>query len=258
MKQAGKKVCDFLLHADHSITPRPRNKDEAQSVVDWVARSTGTLLVKEARNYRQPLPYVENLADGTTWHLSAGASLHDPKTGQIIASGPGVASACPHLALFEKASDARQRAVDNVSYEELLTAISLGQASIEGLLAYLVKRWNDSCPKAQSLHDRHLHRVTIAEKIHDWYPRMTGARLSKNARVWQKFVSLKRLRNKEAAHPQNDSYCVRHQHLARLVNDFRCGIALLFGQLHLRAGYRIPQVVLKAYYYPDVKIATED
>lgn len=252
-KQAGKKVTDFLLHADSLISPRPRNREQIQAFVDHIAKETGTLLVQEARHYRSPLPYIENMSDGSTWQLSAGASVRDSETGETIGVGPGEVSVCAHLTLFEKACAARERAVEQSSYVELINAVSLAQSSIEGFANYLAAKWNRAHPDAQLL-DTPIHRVTIKEKIHEWYPRITGSRLSKNAPIWQKFVALKKLRDDMGVHPKDAYYGISYKRLARRIDDFRDGIALLLGQLHLRAGYRIPQVIVKAYYYPSVEV----
>lgn len=143
-RQAGKKVSDFLLSAEHNINPRPRTPVEAQQFVDHVASTTGVLLVQKARHYREPLPYIENMAAGSTWQLSSGVSITDRRTGAVIATGPGEASTCTYQTLFEKAFQARERAVDQASYIELGNAITLGLSSIDGFLNFLAQCWQVS------------------------------------------------------------------------------------------------------------------
>ena len=57
-----------------------------------------------------------------------------------------------------------------------------------------------------------------------------------------------------AVHPNVETYAVSYDELARNVNTFRYGIALLLGQLHARSRNQIPREVINAYYYPDVEL----
>jgi hypothetical protein len=189
-----------------------------------------------------------------------GATLSraDWSTGEtdLVTKSPGKLVLYDYWATFDTAVKALRRAVCEASYPELRSAIVQGIASIEGYMNYLAEIWNKRNPEDQLLDSRQ-EKVSFDDKIDDWIPRMTGGkRLYKGDQPWSHFRILRQIRDDEAIHPKTSSHSVSFAEVAKKANLFRTGIAESLIRLHVLFNERVPRVIIRAAYAPDVEVVT--
>lgn len=214
-------------------------------------------LVEECRDFTKPVPFFENMIS-STW-LSIGdveMSRVDAVTGDedLKAKGPGALVLQGYWATFESALEARDRSIQKSSYTEYLSAITSGIASIEGYVNYRAEQWNKKHDD-QLLIDSSTTKVSLTDKFDNWIPVMTqGKKLDKSGVNWRDFKIIKSIRDDLAIHPKSSGYGISFYNLAEKINLFRTGIAGLLIQLHLLFNEKIPGVIIRATYVPDVEV----
>lgn len=199
---------------------------------------TGTFdqLVEFCRDYKNPVPTVENIL-GSLW-VSGGTA--------IITS--------TYRNLYETASQNLARAVEGVSFSDLQSAVSSGIASIEAYINHRVEKWN-SLNSSKQLVDTKNQKVSFDDKIERWIPAMTGGKgLDKSLRNWPDYKRLRGIRDNVTVHTKESSYTKSVHEIAEAIELFRTGIAGLLFQLHDLFDEKIPAIIIRDYFAPDLEI----
>jgi hypothetical protein len=214
-------------------------------------------LVENCRHYQVTVPFFENLI-GCTWTVSGRARVSrvDRITGKedLIVEGPGAISMSTYWSLYETANESLKQAINKGSYTDLQSAIVLGIASIEAYINHRAEEWNMKNP-TDLLFDSKLKKVSFEDKIDIWIPKMaSGKKLDKSNRNWADFKVLCSIRDNLTIHPKSTGFSISIKELADLINRFRTGIAGLLVQLHLIFEEKIPAVIIRGYYAPEVEV----
>ena len=248
------------MFGDHSQEPRPTNNKETLRFLLSMGLNPDTL-VRRIRNPNEKVPFFENLAP-SRWVLTGGGGgqvtlLGETPEDNVVVNPPGQITMCTYRGHFEAAIKARDAAIKECDYYAYFQCLVLSFASLDAFFAKLATAWNSKNPTDPLEDDIH-RKVSIETKIDEWIPRITDGRtIDKAARQWSDFKKLKKIRDRDAVHPSGRSG-MTYQELAEHLNAFRYGIALLFGNLHLIVGWRVPAVVINAHYFPDVEVVTDE
>lgn len=214
-------------------------------------------LVMDCRDLKQAVPFFENFIPSTAFFMGdVEMSRVNSTTGDedLTTKSPGSLVMQGYWASFESAIEARDRAVQKSSYTEYLSAVTSGMASIEGYINYQAEFWNKK-RKDQSLIDSFTTKVSLNDKFDTWIPAMAqGKKLDKGGINWTHFKIIKSIRDDLAIHPKSSGYGISFYDLAEKINLFRTGIAGLLIQLHLLFNEKIPQIIIRAAYVPDVEV----
>jgi hypothetical protein len=215
-------------------------------------------LVEKCRNYPHPIPLFENLISSTAYSVG-GSSLarvdRDTLSVDLQVDGPGTLSLYGYWSEFESAAAALERAIENLSYNDLLVATVHGIASIEGYVNYRAELWNKHNP-ANQLVDSKAAKISFDDKINIWIPIMTGGRkLDKGEAWWSDFKKLQSVRDDVAVHPKVSARGISYADLSKLINRFGTGIATFLLRLHMLFNDRIPATIIRAAYSPSVEVA---
>lgn len=214
-------------------------------------------LVENCRNFPEPVLYLENII-GPTLAVSSGLKVSrvDLRTGKedLDVQGPGMISMSTYWASYETAARHLKQAIKGISYAELQSAITDGIASIEGYINYRAQEWNKG-NLDDLLLDSKKQKVAFDDKIDCWIPKMTGGKkLDKSVRNWSDFKRLQHVRDNIKIHPKDSGYSISHQELADLINRFRYGVSGLLIQLHQLFQERIPSIIIRSYFAPDIEV----
>jgi hypothetical protein len=249
----------FAKHGNHTYSFNFRSDADVKRLfrrrgVDWSA------LVERCRDPTQHVPFFENLM-GSTMVAEEGLTVSRVcwATGKrdLEVKGPAAFTLYGYWSTFETAVKARDRAVNETSFGDFHSAVVQGIASIEGYLNYRAERWNTLNPGAQLIDSRQT-KISLDEKIDVWIPTMaSGGKLDKSRVEWQHFKILRTIRDDRVVHPKVAGQSTSFQTLAEGINMFRTGIAGLLIQLHLLHRERIPAIVIRAAYAPDVELVTD-
>lgn len=199
---------------------------------------TGTFdqLVEFCRDYRQPVPTVENIL------------------GSLMVTGGRAIITSTYRNLYETASENLRRAIENVSYSDLQTAVTSGISSIEAYINYRVEKWNEQNPNDQLI-DSRSQKVSFDDKIDEWIPKMTsGKRLNKSLEIWPNFKRLRGIRDNITVHAKESSYTRSVYEIAEAIDMFKTGVAGLLIQLHDLFNEKIPSIIIRDYFSPDVEV----
>jgi len=215
------------------------------------------LLVENCRDLPERVLFLENII-GPTLAISNGLKVSrvDLRTGKedLEVQGPGIISISTYWASYETATRHLKQAIKELSYAELQSAIADGIASIEGYINYRAQEWNKGNPDDLLL-DSKKQKVTFDDKIDCWILKMTGGKkLDKSVRNWPDFKILQHIRDNIKIHPKDSGYSISHQELADLINRFRYGISGLLIQLHQLSQERIPSIIIRSYFAPDIEV----
>jgi hypothetical protein len=215
------------------------------------------LLVDRCRNVGNPVPIVENLV-GSSWHF------HTDGGGQVSVTsvtgeeqsfqGSGTLALFTYWAHVEACCKSRDRAVLESSYVDFQSAAVQGIAGIEAYITHRVKIWNHTNPDS-TLIDAKQTKVSFDDKIDKWIPMMSGGkRIDKSNNDWQHYKILRSVRDDVAIHPKTMSMGVSLHQLADNINMLRAGIGGMLIQLHRIFDEKIPAVIIRARYTPEVKL----
>lgn len=197
-------------------------------------------VVEECRDPDETIPLVENMI-GSVFTM-----IGDDETETIITSN--------YQAAYEIAAQHLERALTEVSFSELESAIVRGIASIEAFINYRAERWNAQNPSAMLL-DSKENKVSFDDKIDKWIPIMSGGRkLDKSDRYWSDFKRLRGIRDNLTIHSKTLGHTVKYSEMADLINVFRTGIAGMLIPLHLLCRSWIPSQIIRGYYTPEVQL----
>lgn len=129
-----------------------------------------------------------------------------------------------------------------------------GIAGIEAYITHRVKIWNHAYPN-NALIDTKQMKVSFDDKIDKWIPLMSsGKRIDKSNNDWRHYKILRSIRDDAAIHPKTMSMGVSLQQLAENINTLRAGIGGILIQLHCIFAEKIPAIIIRARYTPDVKV----
>jgi hypothetical protein len=204
----------------------------------------------------------ENLV-GSSWHVIGGvtaslinsAAPNDPDT---VVQGPGTISMASYWTHAESCAAARDRSVAKASYAEIQVAITFGIAALEGYLAHRVAIWNREHAE-EALHEPSGARQSFEQRIKAWVPAMTGGRqLDRSKRNWQDYLRLKDVRDNIAIHPKASGHGASYALLVKLLNQLRTGIFGVLVDLHILFGERIPRVIIRGLYTPEVVLSEDN
>jgi hypothetical protein len=217
-------------------------------------------LVEKCRDPAHHVPFFENLI-GSTWTVSPGSSVSrvNLNTGEEDnkVDGPGLYAPDGYWATYETAHGALERAANNLSYGEALSALSSGIASIETFLRARVLEWNKNHPDDQLIDSRDT-KVSFDDKIDLWIPKMTGRKLDKSGKRWQAFKVARAIRDDHAVHPKEAGHAVQFARLVEIINLFANGIAGLLIDLHIHFKQKTPRIIIRDAYAPEAELVTEE
>jgi len=253
-------VLTTAKYGDHGPGPHPRFQTDAE-VKRFYERAGLPFqeVVERCRDFTRPVPMLENLLDSSHVFVQAGGggsvAVVDSREEEIAKlEEPGVLVMSSYQHLFQTAAKALDRAIEEGSWGEFLSALSNGIASIEAYLNHRAEQWNKRHPEEQLL-DSKASKVSFEQKIEVWVPKMTrGGKLDRSDEVWRDFLVLRSLRDHEAIHPKRAVGGVTYQQMAEHMNRFRSGIGMLLVRLHLLFNERIPSRLVRAAYAPNVEV----
>lgn len=213
--------------------------------------------VQKCRNPNSNVNFFENLA-GSTFTVSEGAKMAkvDLQDGdeQFGVEGPGMYTESTYWALAEECAAQRDRAIQDCSYSALQSALVNGVASIEAYVRYRAEGWNRDNP-GNPLEDSAQNKVSFQDKVELWIPIMLDSkRLDRSGRNWAEFRRLQNIRDDVTIHPKALGYGVSLEQMASDVNSLRTGIGGLLIDLHMLFFERIPRVIIRMKYHPDVEV----
>lgn len=212
-------------------------------------------LVQTVRNFPEPIPLVENLIPSTGF-ASPGLKVSRVDAlgnEDLHLEGPGAITMFAYQAQFENAIENIESAIRQSSPQHFLTACINGIASIEGYINFKAEEWNKR--NVEPLLDSRQSPIRFDDKIDKWLPIMSsGKKLDKSVKTWNDFKRLKVIRDNTAIHPKTSGYSFSLNELAELLNCFRNGIAGLLVQLHQLFAERIPSIIIRYMYAPEVEV----
>lgn len=227
-----------------------------KEVSDFFARQGISIsqLIAKCRVFSNAVPNVENLI-GPTYHVSAGAKIAkvNLKTNEeeFTVQGPGEYTTSDYWRKFDSADKSLKHSIESASYEEFQTALTKGIASIESYLTHRALEWNRNNPLNPI--DLRTH-LSLDEKIDQWIPIMlNGTQFNKGrSKSWSDYQLLKPIRDNIGIHAKQSASGINYQDLVKLQNLYRSGIAGLLMDLHKLFKERMPAVIIRRYYAPDV------
>ena len=214
------------------------------------------MLVEKCRDPKENVHFFENLI-GSTWTVSGGGkmSLVDLTTEEEFSvQRPGIFTGLTYWALSEAACKARDRSIEECSHSDLQSAIVKGIASIEAYIQHRAAIWNKANP-TDMLIDSQTQKISFEDKVKLWIPKMSkGVALDRGQRNWSDFIKLQKIRDKLAIHPKAQGYSVSLSNMVDEINILRTGVASLMIDLHLIFHEKIPRVIIRMRYFPDVEV----
>ena len=215
-------------------------------------------VVEDCRDFKNRVPIFENLL-GSTWTVGEGAQLSriDAATGKedLKVTGPGTFTGAAYWGIFEQARHSLERAVELGSYADLQSAAASGIATIEAYITYRAEVWNSSHPDAKLI-DSKDHKVSFDDKIDTWIPLMlNGTKLNKSGIEWAHYRQLRGIRDNVLIHSKQSGYSISFEDLAEAANKFRAGIAGLLVQLDLLFAEKVPSIIIRSSFLPDVELS---
>lgn len=258
-RESRKRIVALGLLGKHGYRNRLTTADDVFAVLREAGYNRSEI-IEDCRQYPRAVPLFANLL-GATGHVSSeGAErLKDHVTGKIIYEfeGPGITSSPGYQGLFEFASRARDRAVQETSLPDYHAAIIFGFASIEALLNRFALLWNHRYPEDKVVEGQD-HKVRIEAKFDDWIPKFTaGKTFDKSGVEWNDFKILKGVRD-DAVHPKLGRIAVRYSDMADHLNRFRTGIASLAIELLKLVDWGAPAAFINARFSPPIRVMEQE
>lgn len=215
-------------------------------------------LVTELTDYRQCVPYFENMIAPGTWTTVGNATIQAVETATLRPLGPAVSGPALFVksnsgSLFRQATEARDRAVDKSSYDDLQAAIALGLASVDGFINEAVESWNVANPE-RAVADFDSRRVTLKEKMKRWVPNTSRGKLDLGGPQWGAVAKLQKVRNEYTIHPRHAAFVMSAAEFCSQINMFRDGIASMLFGLHWAYQRAMPAVLINAKHWPSAVV----
>lgn len=162
---------------------------------------------------------------------------------------------------FVDACAARDRSIQNSDIGEFYTALAKGISAIEAFINHFMEVHNRFSDSENQLSKKHKkgHFRSLENKLTEIFPKIAPGIVDDRDIGWQTFLELKKMRNQNAAHPKPGEGIKSIYELAEGLNKFRKGIAGLMFMLYRSINYRvpserIPSIVIRATFYPDVVV----
>ncbi len=222
--------------------------------------------VEKCRAANAQVGMFENLLTGADWTVSAmgpGSSMSfTNKVGEeILVSDSNeevTFTEYSYYAAFEQSVKHFERCLESGRYEDFLSCIADGLASIEAYLRLMASGFNRRHPGHEIIDDAS-NKVRFDEKIDIWIPRMAGGRrLDKSTQHWADFKELKKLRDNAQTHIKDSFRVSRRSETLKVLNMFRTGVAGMLLDLHkVFNDTSAPAPIVKFAYLPDVETAYE-
>ena len=167
-----------------------------------------------------------------------------------------------HSADFLAACNARDVAIQKLSFDNFYTSVSKGFSSIEAYFSLRVAVYNNHCKDpAKRLEEKRPKGgfVSLDEKIKDWLPIMTGVNLDiSKSPGWADYKYLRKIRNDVVIHPKPDAGLSTLDELADGINRFRYGVGGLMFVLHQSFKEPAQSSIIRAMLYPTVRVVKSD
>lgn len=212
-------------------------------------------VIEYCRTFTNPVPGFENLIPSTVQSTGGAAlSVVDNATGHNIATtqGAGIVALSSYWALFEESYTQFKMAIERTSFTSFLSCTAIGVAAVEAYIQHRAKIYNAMEPQTLLIDDKQ-NKVSFDDKVDKWIPTMSGgAKLDKGDKLWASFQVIMRYRDGSAIHVRDSALGMDYTELAEGLNHFRHGIAGLLVRLHRMFGERIPAVIIRCSFLPDV------
>jgi len=268
-EQARELVFYFIRWGDHSddfLRQLPDNLVEA-CLADQ--RFPLQAVIKELQtDPHRVITRFENLLTGGTWEIEASPGMkvsHSLMVDGVSVKETNVKGHAilrqAHIADFDSACNARDAAIESLSFDHFYSALSKGISSLEAYLNLRVAVYNANRSAEDQISERKPKGgyMTIDEKIKMWLPLMTGWQIDVgSSAAWSDFQYLKQIRNDVVIHPKPDAGLNTLDELADGINRFRTGIGGLMFTMNQFFGERISRTVIRAMRYPNVKVVSAD
>ncbi len=242
---------------DKNLRTKLTTDDEVKKFFEQHNINFDELIEKCRDYYGKNVPLIENLAPSTAKAEIQGRgsiTYRDNSTGkELKLEESGIIETSAYWSSYEKANEEINGAVESANWADFKSAIVDGVSSIEGYINYKAEQWRFKNPKDQSI-DVKQRKLSLEDKIDNWIPIITGKKLYKNTKCWSNFKILLSIRHDKKVHSKESSQSITYKELAELINRFSTGIAGLMLQLHLIFGDRIPRIIVRGYYSPDVEV----
>lgn len=211
-------------------------------------------LIEKSRSPEFKIPLFENMLSSTITMEGCSIQTFDAcGKPEIPIEGDGEYTKYPYWALMEKSYQLRQSSVEKPSYIDLHSAITIGISAIEHFMNSQAISW-DTIHTEMPLLDSKENKVSIEEKIKKWTPIITnGKNLEIGGVNWNRFLELKSMRD-EIVHPKGAYGHMQISEMPYYINILRDGIADIIIQLHLIFKIKIPAIIIRYKYTPDVKL----
>jgi hypothetical protein len=258
-KQSNDLIMTIAKHSniDKNLWTKLRTDEDVKKFFEQEGKNFEELIEKCRNYYGKNVPLIENLAPSSfKVGIRGGGSISfiDNSTGkEQKREDAGEIIMSTYWSSYEEANDSLNRAVEYASFAHLQSAIEAGISSIEGYINYKAEQWNYK-NSMNKLIDSKEQRVRLEDKIICWTKTITGKDFDRNTKCWSDFKELKLIRDNKRVHPKESSQSISHKDLAKLINRFSTGIAGMLVQLHLIFGDRIPRIIIRGYYSPNVEV----
>lgn len=211
-------------------------------------------LIQQCRNYSQSIPHVENLI-GPTYEVSDGVKISKVDMGtdeaEFTVEGPGVFTTSDYWGKFANADHKLRNSIESASFQEFQNAVVIGMASIESYINYRAIEWNRKNPGNQI---DITARISLDEKIDLWIPIILNGKefVKGQNKHWSDYQLLKPIRDDIGIHSKKTASGSNYRDLVKFQNLYRSGIAGLLMDLHKLFDERMPAVIIRRYYAPEV------
>lgn len=220
-------------------------------------------LIKEIGvDFRRSIPRFENLLDGSGWNISGDgpgtvAQLIDGVEIWKIDSDGDSSTPISYDEHFLSACKSRDQTIKEVCFDSFNTALGKVFASIEGFLALRAFIHNAKCAPEKNVSDKRENGrgfLSFDDKLRVWVPAMTGHSLDLSGKGFAAFRDLRQLRDDVVVHPKPGAGLTTATQLADALNKFKRGPAELLFMLHVWFGLHVPATVIRATFFPEVRV----
>jgi len=225
-----------------------------REVIDFFRRRNINIgqLIEQCHTHPSHVPF--NNLIGPTWQAcgEGQVAIVNSKAGEEFAVyGPGEFTTSDYWGKFNSADQLLRKSIEFKSFQEFQNALINGMASIESYINYRAIEWNGTNP---TIPIDIAGRISLDEKVDLWLPIMlNGKRFDKERnKKWSDYQVLKQIRDNTGIHPKQSVSQITYKDLVKLQNLYRSGIAGLLMDLHKLFNERMPVVIIRRYYAPDV------
>lgn len=263
-------VFSFVRHGDHSNRKHTDNLNN-DKVKLWFKQNGYDFksIINMAKNHHNSIPFVEGNLLSSKSYISC-STENGVKT-QVIRNsnnsekiqtelrGEGVIDLQVYQSKFESSIEYKESAIRKCDFEELLTAISKGIASIESYFYMKSQLYNDNILlDTEKLIDSKERPISLENKFTNWIPIITDKRFDMSKKSWCLFKKQLDLRNNYDIHSKNISHGISYSELVESINNFRDGICRILYDLHIVFGDQMFRKLIRSIYAPDVYLRNQN